>query len=185
MNSAMTTAFRQDTGAERRYATRFGTVTLRPERADDDPFLRRLFDGHAIGVLQTTNMPSEAIRTILDFQYRSQSATHRALFPDAVFSIIESDGLPIGRLIEQDEGTAVYYADFALLPDRQRHGLGTAFIEMVSDEWGKRGRAARVEVLMTNGPSFKLCHKLGFVESGRTEAGYVELRREPRTGKTE
>lgn len=185
MNPAMTTAFREHMGTERRYATRYGTVTLRPERADDDPFLRLLFDGHAIGVLQTTNMPPDAIRTLLDFQYRSQSGTHRALYPNAVFSIIELDGQPIGRLIEHDEGDAVYYADFALLPDRQRHGLGTAFIEMVSDEWGNRGRAARVEVLMTNEPSFKLCHKLGFVETGRTQTGYVELRRESRTAKAE
>jgi ribosomal protein S18 acetylase RimI-like enzyme len=161
----------------RRYDTRFGTVTLRAERADDEPFLFALFKSHAERPLKQAGMADAAIDTMIAFQYRSQSGTHRAMFPAAVYSIIESDGAPIGRLIEEDEGERVYFVDFALLPERQAKGLGTAFIELVANEWAAKGRAARVEVHVSNAPSLKLCRKLGFVGIEDNRMGYVNLLR--------
>jgi GNAT superfamily N-acetyltransferase len=111
------------------------------------------------------------------FQFRSQTTTHRTAFPDAIYSIIESDGEPIGRLIEADEGDCVYFVDFALLPERQAKGLGTAFIEQVADEWTLKGRPARVEVQYHNEPSLKLCRKLGFEQIANRNAGYINLLR--------
>jgi RimJ/RimL family protein N-acetyltransferase len=164
------------TDTPRRYDTAYGTLTLRPERADDDPFLFSLFCSHAGRQLQQSALPAAAVETMLDFQYRAQSGTHRKMFPDAVYSIIESDGAPVGRLIEQDEGDRVYFVDFALVPHRQAKGLGTAFIEMVAGEWAQKGRAARVEVFQDNVHSLKLCAKLGFVRTGES-MGYVNLLR--------
>jgi GNAT superfamily N-acetyltransferase len=109
------------------------------------------------------------------FQYRSQTANNRALFPGAAFSIIESEGEPIGRLIEHDEGETVYFVDFALLPERQAKGLGTAYIEMVAAEWALKGRAARVEVRYGNAHSLKLCQNLGFVLLEDKGTGFVNL----------
>jgi ribosomal protein S18 acetylase RimI-like enzyme len=167
--------------AERRYETKRGTVTMRRERPDDAAFLLALFAGHAARSLRPSGLPEDAITKLVAFQHRSATVTHRSMFPDAIYSIIESGGVPIGRLIEQDEGDAVYFVDFALLPERQAKGLGTAFIEMVADEWGRRGRAARVEVLVNNEPSLKLCRKLGFALTKSLPSGYIVLRREPRT----
>ena len=164
----------------RRYDTRHGTLTMRRERGDDAAFLFALFASHASRPFTMGGIPQPVIDQQMTIQYRAQSGTHRALFPDAVYNIIESDGVPIGRLIEQDEGETVYFVDFAFLPERQAKGLGTAFIEMVADEWGALGRAARVEVLFTNAHSLKLCSNLGFVRTGE-KAGYIELRRAPRT----
>jgi GNAT superfamily N-acetyltransferase len=166
--------------APRRYDTKYGTVTMRRERADDAPFLLALFASHASRPLRHAGLPEDAIEKLIGFQHRSADATHHALFPNAVYSIIESEGAPIGRLIEQDEGDAVYFVDFALLPERQAKGLGTAFIEMVADEWATRGHAARVEVMITNEHSLKLCAKLGFVEDKAPKPGYVGLRRFPK-----
>jgi len=165
----------------RRYDTRHGTLTLRLERAEDDAFLFALFVGHASRPFKLGGIPEAIIAQQMPLQYRSQTGTHRTLFPDATYSIIESDGVPIGRLIEQDEGETVYFVDFAFLPERQAKGLGTALIEMIADEWGSRGRTARVEVLFTNEPSLKLCRNLGFVVTTEVKAGYLELRRSPRT----
>ncbi len=153
---------------------------MRRQRADDAPFLLALFASHASRPLRHAGLPEQAIETLVGFQHRSADATHRAAFPNAAYSIIESDGAPIGRLIEEDEGDAVYFVDFALLPERQAKGLGTAFIEMVADEWGKHGKASRVEVLIANEPSLKLCRKLGFIAQGNPKSGYVNLRRAPK-----
>jgi ribosomal protein S18 acetylase RimI-like enzyme len=167
--------------APRRYDTKYGTVTMRRERAGDEPFLLALFASHAGRPLRLAGLSEDAIEKLVAFQHRSADATHRTTFPNAVYSIIESNGEPIGRLIEEDEGDAVYFVDFALLPERQAKGLGTAFIGMVADEWGKRGRAARVEVLINNEHSLKLCRKLGFADDGEPKTGYVGLRRAPKT----
>jgi len=160
----------------RRYDTMHGAVTLRPERDDDEPFLFALFCDHAGRSLRQSGLPAAALEAAMTFQYRAQSGTHRNMFPDAVYSIIESGGAPIGRLIEQDEGDRVYFVDFALVPERQARGLGTAFIELVAGEWALRGRAARVEVFQDNVHSLKLCAKLGFVRTGES-MGYVTLLR--------
>lgn len=164
----------------RRYDTRAGSVVLRPETPHDDAFLLELFVGHAGRPLKSAGMPDEAMRTLLAIQYRAQTGAHRGKYPHAVYSIIESDGVPIGRLIEADEGGCVYFVDFAFLPDRQAKGLGTALIEMIADEWAERGRAARVEVRIGNDHSLKLCANLGFERTTDDRLGYVELRRAPR-----
>lgn len=157
------------------YETRCGTVTMRPERPEDDAFLLALFRSHTERPLRRAGLADAAIETMVGFQYRSQSTNNRALFPGAAFSIIEMDGVPIGRLIEHDEGATVYFVDFALLPEHQAKGLGTAYIEMVADEWHARGRAARVEVRYDNAHSLKLCKNLGFVQQEDKGMGFVNL----------
>ncbi len=159
----------------RRYETSHGTVTLRPETPDDDAFLFALFSSHAGRVLRESSLAGAAIQTMLEFQYRSSTQTHRKMFPDACYSIIESGGIAIGRFIEQDEGAAVYFVDFALVENRQAKGLGTAFIAMVADEWALNGRAARVEVRYDNTHSLKLCRNLGFVLLDDRGMGFVNL----------
>lgn len=148
---------------------------MRPERPDDDAFLFALFRSHTERPLRRAAMADAAIETMVAFQYRSQTFNNRALFPDAAFSIIEMDGAPIGRLIEQDEGETVYFVDFAWLPEHQAKGLGTAYIEMVADEWALKGRAARVEVRYDNAHSLKLCKNLGFVQLEDKGMGFVNL----------
>lgn len=163
--------------AVRRYDTRYGSVSLRPETVQDEAFLYALFHSHTAGSLSQAGLDATAKETLVRIQFRAQNAAHRSTHPYAVYSIIESDGVPIGRLIEADEGDCVYFVDFALLPERQARGLGTAFIEQVANEWAAKGRAARVEIQCDNAPSLKLCQKLGFDRVADTTPGYVNLLR--------
>jgi RimJ/RimL family protein N-acetyltransferase len=156
--------------------TKRGPFVLRPERPEDDDFLFRLFRANNIDVLLLMGLPEEMVEQLIQFQYRSQTATYRGMFPKAAFSIIEWDGETIGRFIEHDEQDVVYFVDFVLVPERQSQGLGSAFIRAVMDEWGAHGRGTRVKILYNNDPSLKMCHKLGMVQSGPDEMGYVELR---------
>jgi GNAT superfamily N-acetyltransferase len=148
---------------------------MRPEQPDDDAFLNALFKSHTERPLKRVGLPDAEIEKMVAMQYRSQSATNRALYPNALYSIIESGGRAIGRLIEQDEGETVYFVDFALVPERQAQGLGTAYIELIADEWALKGRAARVEVRYDNAHSLKLCKNLGFVLLEDKGMGFVNL----------
>jgi len=148
---------------------------MRPERLDDETFLYALFKSHTERPLKRAGLDDAQIETMVSMQYRSQNGTMRATYPAADYSIIESGAAPIGRLIEQDEGATVYFVDFALLPERQAQGLGTAYIEMVADEWAIKGKAARVEVRYDNAHSLKLCKNLGFVLLEDKGMGFVNL----------
>jgi hypothetical protein len=163
--------------ALRRYETRHGTVTLRPERAGDDAFLQALFRSHTIRTFARSGLPEATVEPLIAMQYRAATGTHRMLYPRAIYSIIESGGKPIGRFIEEDEGDTVYYVDFAFMPDRQAKGLGTDFIIAVADEWARKGKASRVEVLMTNAHSLKLCANVGLVRYADLDNGYIGLKR--------
>jgi len=166
----------------RRYDTVHGSVTLRPETAGDEAFLFALLVSHAGRRLLEGGLPAATVEPLMRMQFQAQTRTYQSAYPKAVFSIIEADGAPIGRLIEHDEGARVYFVDFALLPERRAKGLGTAFIEMVADEWGRRGRAARVEVRPDNVGSLRLCEKLGFVRIGEHN-GHIDLLRSIDTGR--
>jgi RimJ/RimL family protein N-acetyltransferase len=163
-------------GGTRRIATPRGEFVLRPERPEDEPFLFRLFVANNVGILHQIGFPQDFVDKLIRFQHQSQTATYRDMFPDAVFSIVEWQGEAVGRFIEHDEKDVVYFVDFALFPEHQTKGLGTALTRALMEEWAGRGRGTRVKVLMNNEPSLKLCRKLGFVETGPPESAYVELR---------
>jgi GNAT superfamily N-acetyltransferase len=156
--------------------TKRGLFFLRPERPEDDDFLFQLFRANNIDVLLLMGLPDETVEQLIQFQYRSQTATYRYLFPKAVFSIMEWEDETIGRFIEHDEEDVVYFVDFVLVPERQAQGLGSAFIRAVMNEWAARGRGTRVKIMFNNEPSLKMCHKLGMVQSEPDDMGYVELR---------
>jgi RimJ/RimL family protein N-acetyltransferase len=156
--------------------TKRGPFTLRPERPEDDDFLFQLFRADNIDVLILMGLPEEMVEQLIQFQYRSQTATYRFMFPEAAFSIIEWEGETIGRLIEHDEEDVVYFVDFVLVPERQSQGLGTAFIRAVMDEWAARGRGTRVKIMFNNEPSLKLCQKLGMTLTEPNDMGYIEMR---------
>jgi RimJ/RimL family protein N-acetyltransferase len=156
--------------------TKRGPFALRLERPEDDEFLFGLFRANNIDDLRLMGLPDEMVEQLIRFQYRSQTATYRTLFPDAVFSIIEHDGETIGRLIEHDEQDVAYFVDFVLIPERQAQGLGSAFIRALMNDWAGRGRGVRVEILTNNEPSLKMCRKLGMVEGEAGDMAYVEMR---------
>ncbi|HEY2069739.1 MAG TPA: GNAT family N-acetyltransferase [Rhizomicrobium sp.] len=162
---------------ERRYETAYGTLTLRAETPGDEPYLFALFKSHTERPLKQAGLPDAAIDTMVGFQYRAQTSTHRSMFPNAVFWIIEQDGVPMGRIIEDDEGDAIYWVDFVIDPKLQAKGLGTAFIIAMADGWAAQGKGVRVEVQPQNFHSLKLCAKSGMTKYADLPSGYIGLRR--------
>jgi RimJ/RimL family protein N-acetyltransferase len=169
---------------QRIIATPRGNFVLRPELPEDDPFLFRLFAANNLQTLRLAGFPADFIDKLIAFQHRSQTATYRGMFPNAVYSIVEFDGEAVGRFIEHDETDVVYFVDFVLFPEHQAKGLGSALTRALMQEWATKGRGTRVKILINNEASLTMCHKLGFVESGPAEGAYVELRWYPPAGRT-
>jgi ribosomal protein S18 acetylase RimI-like enzyme len=162
--------------SQRTIATPRGDFVFRPQSADDDAFLFRLFKANNTNLLQLAGFPDEVIEKLVAFQYRSQTATYRGLFPNAIYSIVEFGGEDVGRFIEHDETEVVYFVDFALFPEHQAKGLGAALTGALMEDWAARGRGTRVEVMINNEPCLKMCRRLGFMQSKPDDRAYVELR---------
>ena len=164
--------------SERRViVTSRGDFVLRPEVPEDAQFLYRLFRAHSVRSLHLAGLPDAAVDQLVTLQHRSQTATHRGIFPNAIYSIIEFGGEEVGRFIEQDEIDVVYFVDFALFPEHQAKGLGAALTRALMEEWAARGRGTRVEVMRNNEPCLKMCRGLGFVQVDQTDGrASVELR---------
>jgi RimJ/RimL family protein N-acetyltransferase len=162
--------------AHRIVATPRGDFVMRPERPEDDDFLFRLFAADNTEILRLAGFSDEVIEKLITFQYRSQTATYRGMFPDAAYSIVAFDGEEIGRFIEHDETDVVYFVDFVLFPEHRAKGLGSALTYALMQEWAAKGRGTRVKVMINNEPSLKMCRKLGFVQGEPDEMAYVELR---------
>lgn len=163
-------------GAVRTIRTPRGDFIFRPERPDDEPFLLGLFAAHHGIMMRTAGIPDAMIEQLMAAQFRSQTATFRGMFPDAIYSIIAFEGEEIGRFIEQDETDVVYFVDFLLAPQQQAKGFGPAITWALMEEWAARGRGTRVEVMITNRPCLTMCRRLGFSEGKPDERAYVELR---------
>jgi GNAT superfamily N-acetyltransferase len=127
-------------------------------------------------MLRQSGIPAAIVEKLLESQFRSQTATYRDMYPDAIYSIIAFEGEEIGRFIEQDETDVVYFVDFLLAPQHQAKGFGPAITRALMEEWAARGRGTRVEVMINNAPCLKMCRKLGFTEGKPDERAYVELR---------
>lgn len=153
-----------------------GDFIFRPERPEDERFLFDLFVSHNSAILRQAGVPAATIETLLEFQFRSQTATFRNMFPDAIYSIVAFGGEEVGRFIEQDETDVVYFVDFLLAPQHQAKGLGSALTRALMEEWAARGRGTRVEVMINNEPCLKMCRRLGFTQGEPDERAYVELR---------
>jgi len=154
-----------------------GDFVLRTEAPEDAPFLYRLFRAHSVRSLHLAGLPDAAVDQLITFQHRSQTATHRGMYPNAIYSIIEFGGGEVGRFIEQDETDVVYFVDFALFPEHQARGLGAALTRALMEEWAGRGRGTRVEVMINNEPCLKMCRELGFTQRGQPDdRAFVELR---------
>jgi GNAT superfamily N-acetyltransferase len=162
--------------AVRTIRTPRGDFIFRPERPDDEQFLLELFAAHHSTVMRQAGLPAAMIDKLMETQFRSQTATFRGMFPDAIYSIIAFEGEEIGRFIEHDETDVVYFVDFLLAPQHQAKGFGPAITWALMEEWAARGRGTRVEVMVTNTPCLTMCRRLGFTEGEPNERAHVELR---------
>jgi RimJ/RimL family protein N-acetyltransferase len=140
-------------------------LTLRAERSDDATFLFHLFASNAASELRVAAI-SEAMRdSLISLQHRAQLASYRAAFPYGRFQVAELNGAPIGRLVENDEPDLIHVIDIALLPERQRQGIGRRLIAGVVERAGRLGLGVRARVHVGNIGSERLFGALGFTKA--------------------
>jgi RimJ/RimL family protein N-acetyltransferase len=137
-------------------------IVLRPERERDTAFLADLFRATAGRDLALMPIDEAMKDQLVRLQFASQTATYRAQFPAARFDIIEQGGEPIGRIVIDPGTEAGRIVDIALSPERRARGLGTAILAAVLQHFAPRRQPVQCQVLATNEPSLRMCHRVGF-----------------------
>jgi ribosomal protein S18 acetylase RimI-like enzyme len=139
-----------------------GNIQLRPERADDRPFLFDLYASTREDELSRTGWDGATTRAFLRMQFDAQHAHYTTYFSDASFNIIEANGQPIGRLYVHRQLSEIRIMDIALLPEWRNAGIGTALLRSIVNEAESTGVVVTLHVERWN-PARRLYERLGFV----------------------
>ena len=139
-----------------------GDLRLRAEQPSDQTFLKALFAASRTAPLLAAGVPQPQIDMLIDMQHRGQSQGYRGQFPAGRFWIVERDGQPVGRLVEDDEAAAIYVVDIAVASGQQRRGVARALIADTQARAAAAGRAVRALVAPDNIASLALFGGMGF-----------------------
>lgn len=134
-------------------------VALRPAQPADASFLQALYASTRRDEMAPTGWPQAQIDAFLADQFALQSAHYAQHYADAAFSVVERDGVPVGRLIVLDRPAEVRLVDVALVDEARGRGLGTRLVEGVLAQAAGRRVVLHVEVF---NPALRLYERLGF-----------------------
>jgi ribosomal protein S18 acetylase RimI-like enzyme len=136
-------------------------IRLRPMRAEDQPFLRRLYGTVRDAELRVTGWDDAQKRAFLDMQFEAQTRGYRDSFPDARFDVVEVDGTAVGRMTVSREGATMRLVDVALLPEHCGRGTGGRLLRALQAEAAATGSTIVLHVENYN-PALRLYVRLGF-----------------------
>jgi RimJ/RimL family protein N-acetyltransferase len=151
-----------------------GTLRLRPERDEDDDFRFQLFCQSCPTEFALLRLEPAALDQLMRFQFRAQTASYRADFPDARFDIIELASLPIGRIVVDRPRDVLHIVDQAIVPSQRNRGVGTTIMKALMDEAGRAGQMVRLMVASTNDSAMRLYQRIGFAPIA-TEPFFIEM----------
>ena len=137
------------------------TVTLRPIRPEDGPFLLRVYASTREPELATVEWDAAQKAAFVRMQFDAQHAYYQEHYAGAAFDVIVVDGQPAGRLYVAREDDEMRIIDIALLPDYCDRGIGTMLLRGLQSEAAAAGKPLRIHVERFN-PALRLYERLGF-----------------------
>ena len=148
------------------------SVTLRPARPDDEPFLYKLYCGTRNEEFAAAEWTQSQQEVLLRMQFLAQQNSYKVQYPQADHDIILLDGHPVGRVMVERRANEIRGVDIALLPDYRSAGVGGAIIKDLLDEAHRAGKPFRIHVVKTNRAK-RLYDRMGFRETQDTGTHYI------------
>lgn len=121
-------------------------ITLRPIRAEDEPFLFEVYASTRLDELAALGWSAAQREAFLRMQFRAQHQSYLAQFPTADFQIILWHERPIGRLYVERRPDEIRGIDIALLPQYRQAGIGTAILQDLLARAARDGRPFHIHV---------------------------------------
>ncbi len=150
-------------------------MSLRPALPADSDFLMELSAERQAVEFASAGLPSGQLQQLLALQCRAQEAAYATNHPAAFHGIvIDSSGIPVGRLIVDRAPDHLRLVDVVLAPTARGLGTGTALLAALLHEGARLCLPVRLSVVWGN-PAQQLYERLGFRV---TESGAVRLQME-------
>lgn len=148
-------------------------VTLRPSRVEDEPFQFMVYASTRADEMALLDWAPGQKEAFLQMQFNAQRQYYLEQYRSAEYSIIQCNGLDIGRLIVDRQAEMFLLMDIALLPEYRNGGIGTALIKDLMAQAAGAGKPLHLHVEIFN-PALRLYERLGFKKN--REAGiYYEM----------
>ena len=136
-------------------------ISFRPETDDDLEFTARLYASTREEELRPVPWPDEQKAAFLRQQFDAQRLHYRTHYDHAEYSIILSDGQPIGRLYLNRLPGDIRVVDIALVPEYRGRGIGARLMQNILDAAADEGKSVSIHVEIEN-PAMRLYERLGF-----------------------
>lgn len=138
-----------------------GSLSFRPVRPEDMPFLSEVYTSTRLDELTVTGWSAEQIRVFLHMQFNAQHLHYQKYYPEASFAVILREHLPIGRLYVARWPKEIRLIDLALLPAHRNLGIGTRILKELLAEAAATEKPVRIHVEKLN-RALTLYQRLGF-----------------------
>lgn len=148
-------------------------VTLRPAQAEDTAFQIAVYASTRAEEMALVSWSGEQVQAFVQMQFEAQRRHYTAYFPNAEYSIILRQEVPIGRLIVSRSSAEILLMDIALLPEFRQAGIGTSLMRALMAEAQQAGLPLRLHVEINN-PARRLYERLGFYPIGE-QGIYIEM----------
>ncbi|PPD42618.1 MAG: GNAT family N-acetyltransferase [Methylobacter sp.] len=136
-------------------------ISLHPETAADDAFLRNLHASGRIAGLAVAPWTNGQKAAFIDQQFDLQRHHYRTYYPTADFLIVKLANQPVGRIYLHRGETAWLLIDIALLPECQGQGIGGLLLKNMLADAATLNKPVRLHVGQSNRAQ-ELYLRLGF-----------------------
>ncbi len=143
------------------YHPSYMPITLRDSGPQDEPFLLEVYASTRAQEMALVPWDDEQRKSFLTMQFVAQHSHYRARYPDASYSLICREALPLGRFYVLREKDVIRILDLTLLPEHRNGGIGTSLLRELLEEAGQSGKRVQIYVETYN-PSLRLFERLGF-----------------------
>jgi ribosomal protein S18 acetylase RimI-like enzyme len=145
------------------------SVTLRPIRPEDEPFLYKVYASTREEELAPVGWSDSEKEAFLRMQFNAQHRYYQEQFPDANYDVILFKKKPAGRMYVHRRFDEIRIVDIALLSEYRNAGIGTGLLKALLAEAAVEDKPVRIHVEKQN-PALRLYQRLGFVKTHDSDA---------------
>ncbi len=158
-------------------AMSLAALHIRPALPSDEDFFLALYRSTRDDLLGLLADP-RYIDGIVAMQRQMQVAGYRSSYPEAVYEVLELDGVPVGRLVTASVPGAVRVVDIAVMPDARGRGVAGEALRRLQRRAAQEGRDLMLAVRTDNLGARRLYAALGFTVETEEEVR-LQLRWRP------
>ena len=144
-------------------------LTLCLFSAEHQDFLFQLYASTRQQEFAQLGWPAAQLETFLRMQFNAQQREYQNAYPGSEQSIVLCKGSAVGRLWVARNDCEIHVVDISLLPEFQRHGIGTQLYRQLMAEAKAAAKPVRCSVSRFNDASLRFHQHLGFRVTAETE----------------